>query len=85
MTTVETSIVELLETSSVQALSHRYRLLTSLIAIIMVPFSRDERLTALIVLMRCEIDRISLTDEAFDAYVDSFADAVKAERRFRGA
>jgi len=35
-------------------------------------------------LMRCEIDRISLTDEAFDAYVVSFADAVKAERRFCG-
>ena len=42
MTTIEAITVELLETSSVQALSYRYRLLTNLIAIIMGPCSRDE-------------------------------------------
>ncbi|MEY9428173.1 hypothetical protein ABH975_003488 [Bradyrhizobium ottawaense] len=58
-------------------LPFRYRLIINMMAIIGWLFGRDERLTALITLLRAEMDEAAEGDEAYDAFVDVVADALR--------
>ncbi|MHC2536943.1 hypothetical protein [Bradyrhizobium diazoefficiens] len=59
------------------ALPCRYRLLINMWSMIGWLFGRDERLTALITLLRVEMDEIAEDDEAYDAFVDVITDALR--------
>ncbi|UQD96063.1 hypothetical protein [Bradyrhizobium japonicum] len=59
------------------ALPYRYRLLINMWSLIGWLFGRDERLTALLTLLRAEMVEAAEGDEAYDAFVDVVADALR--------
>jgi hypothetical protein len=69
--------------TSVFSLPYRYRLIINLFAVIGWFFGRDERLTAMMMLLNQEIEQVADNDENFDSMVDSVADAIKIEHRMK--
>ncbi|WLB24924.1 hypothetical protein QIH85_23885 [Bradyrhizobium japonicum] len=59
----------------------RYRLIVNMMAIIGWFFGRDERLTAIITLLRAELNEAAEDDESYDAFVDTIGDALRMRGR----
>jgi len=66
-----------IETHRVDTLPARYRILITMLDIVLWWFDRDVKLTALATLLAAEVEKVALTDEMYDALIDTLTDQMK--------
>jgi len=75
MTTIETHRVDMLPA--------RYRILIQMLDTVLWWFRPDVRLTALATLLAAEVEKVSASDEMYDALIDTVAFQMKVTRDAR--
>jgi len=66
-----------IEIHRVDTLPARYRILITMLDIVLWWFDRDVKLTALATLLAAEVEKVALTDEMYDALIDTLTDQMK--------